>query len=215
MNPILKPTASRVFVVICALLLASTFVALMQVRASLGISAYQARIARVALKGGCCQSCLASYSKYCRPFSTSRAALSVTGLTSSIPLSRRVAVRNLLRSTDDLVKRTLQDSSGSVKWLERVQHALVDLERLRMPRLSVWGVDSLDARDLVTVLLDDPLSSDDVRRHMLFDRHGSDRRAKVFHLRYEDDNRLDGNVLYLSSPWLGNAQVEIVEFSGS
>ncbi|CAE6474283.1 unnamed protein product [Rhizoctonia solani] len=127
-------------------------------------------------------------------------------------VSPRVAARNVLKSTIGLIPRTLPLEHQKI-WGKRAQNALDELEtgRSRPLRVAVWGDELSGASDIVTGLLDDPLSEDAVQREMLRQRWTSVPRGGVIHIRKEDAASQNGQILGLKSNWLQNINGEIIE----
>ncbi|KAG8763778.1 hypothetical protein FRC11_012781 [Ceratobasidium sp. 423] len=127
-------------------------------------------------------------------------------------VSPRVAARNTLKSTIGLIPRILPLEHQKL-WERRAQDALNELEagRSRPLRVAVWGDELTGASEIVTGLLDDPLSDDVVQRNLLRQRWSSVSRNGVIRIRKGDATSWDGRVLGIKSNWLQNINGEIIE----
>ncbi|KAH7339452.1 hypothetical protein B0J17DRAFT_655193 [Rhizoctonia solani] len=150
-------------------------------------------------------------------FASAVAAASInptTSVKSQVPTSAspRVAARNVLKSTIGLIPRTLPLERQKL-WERRAQDALEELEtgRSRPLRVAVWGDELSGASEIVTGLLDDPLSDDTIQRNMLRQRWGSAPRNRVIRIRKDNAASWDGRVLSIKSNWLQNINGEIIE----
>ncbi|KAG9127965.1 hypothetical protein FRC07_006982 [Ceratobasidium sp. 392] len=86
-------------------------------------------------------------------------------------VSPRVTARNILKSVLELVPRTLSFELQQI-WDQRARSAFDDLEsgKSRPTRIAIWGDELSGAPEIVTSLLDDPLSNDLDQRNMIHER---------------------------------------------
>lgn len=127
-------------------------------------------------------------------------------------VSPRVAARNVLKSTLNLVPRTLSHEHQRL-WEQRARSALDELEvgRSRPLRVAVWGDEISGANEIVTGLLDDPLSDDADQRNMLRQRWASVPQNGVIRIKRNERASWDGQTLQVKSNWLQNINAEIIE----
>ncbi|KAJ1304415.1 hypothetical protein OPQ81_005563 [Rhizoctonia solani] len=127
-------------------------------------------------------------------------------------VSPRVAARNVLKSTIGLIPRTLPLEHQKL-WETKVRNSLNELEtgRRRTLRVAVWGDVLSGASEIVTGLLDDPLSEDVTQRNLLRQRWTSAPQNGVIHIRRDSVASLDGQILGIKSNWLQNINGEIIE----
>ncbi|KAG8902669.1 hypothetical protein FRB99_004285, partial [Tulasnella sp. 403] len=94
-------------------------------------------------------------------------------------------------------------------------HALEDLQRTRKPVIAFWGDAYSGVRDVVTALLEEPLSDDQVRRNALVGRHDAHPGShQPLRITFSEENKRDGGTLKLNASWLRNAQADILEITG-
>ncbi|KAG8936802.1 hypothetical protein FRC02_011381 [Tulasnella sp. 418] len=133
------------------------------------------------------------------------------GFTSTSPLS----ASSVLKSSADLLSRCVE-LPDSTFWLDRVEASLRDIQRPRPPTIAIWGDSKSGATDLVTALLEDPLSDDSQRRTALHGRlDGDSVQQSPLRIRFGADNRRLNNELHLGSPFLQRSGTEIVELNDS
>ncbi|QRW21357.1 valine-tRNA ligase [Rhizoctonia solani] len=114
------------------------------------------------------------------------------------------------------IQETFQHWQAQKLWEERAQNALNELEtgRSRPLRIGVWGDALSGASEIITALLDDPLSDDTVQRHLLHRRWDAAVQNQVIHIRKNSFASWDGQVLGIKSNWLQNINGEIIECRG-
>ncbi|KAG8981344.1 hypothetical protein FRB90_007316 [Tulasnella sp. 427] len=132
----------------------------------------------------------------------------------SVELPPRLATRNLLKSSIDLAKRTVERP----KPLEdAVNQSLKDLEVARKPVVAFCGDSKSGIHDIITSLLEEPLSNDQARRNALVgrfdDRPGNADSQGIIKIRSSSSLDRTGNVLSLKSSWLSNNGFDILELS--
>ncbi|KAF8608958.1 hypothetical protein BDV93DRAFT_602826 [Ceratobasidium sp. AG-I] len=98
-------------------------------------------------------------------------------------------------------------------WEQRAKSALDDLEtgRSRPVRIAVWGDAISGANEIVTGLLDDPLSADENQRNLLHQRWSELGVEGTIRIRRGDAVSRDGETLSIKSNWLQNLNAEIIE----
>ncbi|KAG9102239.1 hypothetical protein FS749_011668 [Ceratobasidium sp. UAMH 11750] len=153
-----------------------------------------------------------TYQRRCSP-----AAAALTNETSKrateATVSPRVAARNALRSILELVPRTLSSELQQI-WEQRARDAFDDLEsgKRRPTRIAIWGDEASGASEIVTSLLDDPLSNDIDQRNMIRQRWTADvPRDATIRIRANGAASRHGSTLNIKSSWLENLNAEIVE----
>ncbi|KIO28052.1 hypothetical protein M407DRAFT_22684 [Tulasnella calospora MUT 4182] len=129
-----------------------------------------------------------------------------------VELPLRLATRNLLKSSIDLAKRTVERPTP----LENaVNQSLRDLEVARKPVVAFCGDSKSGLHDIVTALLEEPLSNDQTRRNALVgrfdDRTSSGVSQNTLRIRSSDSLDRTGNVLSLRSSWLSSHGFDLLE----
>ncbi|KAG8926667.1 hypothetical protein FRC01_008520 [Tulasnella sp. 417] len=129
-----------------------------------------------------------------------------------VELPLRLATRNLLKSSIDLAKRT-------VEWPKPLEDAVTqslrDLEVPRKPVVAFCGDSKSGIHDLVTALLEEPLSNDQTRRNALVgrfdDRTSSGISRGTLRIRSSDSLDRTGDVLSFRSSWLSSSGFDLLE----
>ncbi|KAL5631592.1 hypothetical protein ACGC1H_007198 [Rhizoctonia solani] len=158
--------------------------------------------------------CFSSQKAIFSPATAAASIKSTINVKPQVPtsVSPRVAARNVLKSTIGLIPRTLPLEHQNL-WEKRAQIALDELEtgRSRPLRVAVWGDELSGASDIVTGLLDDPLSNDVAQRNMLRKRWASVPRNGVIRIRKDNVASWNGEILAIKSNWLQNINGEVIE----
>ncbi|KAG9026883.1 hypothetical protein FRB95_008369 [Tulasnella sp. JGI-2019a] len=118
----------------------------------------------------------------------------------AVQLPLPLATKNLLRASSDLAQRSVTNPD---LWITSAQAAMDDLCKPRKPVVAFYGDAHSGARDIVTALLEDPLSDDQERRNALTGRHDGDTHsAKPLLISYDDQIERTDTSLKLRAPWL-------------
>ncbi|KAF8313462.1 hypothetical protein DL93DRAFT_2228523 [Clavulina sp. PMI_390] len=150
--------------------------------------------------------------------SASSVAPAANAVKSTSPVSyipNRLRAKNALRDLSALLPRIVDaEVLRNEGWPETLDHAVERLsEDSRKPTIAVWGPQSDAARDVITALLEDPLSSDDSRRTLLarrWDNHYSNQLS----LSYSSTGQsVSDSEVTIGSSWLHETNATILELS--
>ncbi|KAG8863446.1 hypothetical protein FRB96_008186, partial [Tulasnella sp. 330] len=127
----------------------------------------------------------------------------------AVQLPLPLATKNILRASSDLAQRSIPNPE---LWTTSANRALADLCQPRKPVVAVYGDLHSGARDIVTALLEDPLSGDQEKRNALTGRHDATTHPpKPLSITYDEQcSRTDAS-LRLRAPWLEKANVTVLE----
>ncbi|EIW69179.1 hypothetical protein TREMEDRAFT_44343 [Tremella mesenterica DSM 1558] len=108
------------------------------------------------------------------------------------------------------IQNLLQDEIGaSEEWVARVGNAIAELGTPFHTRIGVYGDRIAAPRDLVTALVQDPMSDTTSTRQLLDRRKGEEDYA--FHIRHSPELSTSASSLAKPSSWLQTGECEILE----
>ncbi|KZO98982.1 hypothetical protein CALVIDRAFT_430850 [Calocera viscosa TUFC12733] len=135
---------------------------------------------------------------------------------SSVILPPSLAVKNVLRDAASVLRRLSPDGVGEgvVPWAKFAESAAEDLGAKRNARIAIVGDRLAGTRELVTALLDDPLSPSH-RRKAIWARWDGLEGEEVVRIRHGSVVNSEGGRLTLSAPWLDKDGAELFEVVSS
>ncbi|KAK8861291.1 hypothetical protein IAR55_002110 [Kwoniella newhampshirensis] len=127
----------------------------------------------------------------------------------SLPVAGAASITSLL---EDIRRLLVTEIGGADLWLGRVETALEDLELQRRGRIGVIGDPLAAPHDVVSALLQDPLTDSEETRQALIRRHEASN-IEVFKIRQDANLHRDPEALAIPSSWLQSTGYDVVEIN--